>query len=75
LAGAAHATVNGKDTFQPAAGPAVATPGTGNGFYGAAGDVITISVKPVVARGPGRHTIVFWTSTDPAPARASVVLK
>ena len=75
LATAADATVNGKATFQPAAGPAVATPGTGDGFYGAAGDVITINVKPVVANGSGRHTAVFWTSTDPAQALVSVVLK
>lgn len=75
LAAAAYATVNGKDSFQPAAGPAVATPETGNGFYGAAGDVITISVKPVVANGAGRHSAVFWTSTDPARALATVVLK
>jgi hypothetical protein len=75
LTAAASATVNGKATFQPAAGLAVATPGTGDGFYGAAGDVITISVKPVVANGAGLHTAVFWTSTDPAQAQALVVLK
>jgi hypothetical protein len=75
LAAPAYATVNGKQTFQPASGPAVATPGTGTGFYGAAGDVITLSVKPVVVAGAGSHTIIFSTSTDPARALASVVLK
>ncbi len=75
LAGGGYGSVNGKGNFAPAAGPAVATPSTGNGFDAAPGDVITVLVKPVVnAPGAGAHTVRFWTSADPVTAAASVVL-
>jgi hypothetical protein len=75
LAGGGYGSVNGKGNFSPAAGPAAATPSTGNGFESAPGDVITVLIKPVVnATGAGTHTVTFFTSADPATATATVDL-
>jgi hypothetical protein len=75
LAGGGYATVNGKDSFQPVAGQASVTPSTGDGFYGAPGDVITVLVKPVVnPSGDGAHAVALSTSTDPATKTTTVVL-
>jgi hypothetical protein len=76
LNGGGYATVNGNSSFKPFAGTPSVFPSTGDGFYGAPGDVITVISKTVTnPSGPGAHAVAFSSSTDPATSTAPLVLK